>query len=147
MTQPIADIQVLGKETILNLLPKRTQNSHKGTYGHILNIAGSTSYCGAAFLSSISSLKVGAGYCMLASSSDVVATISSLSPDITFLDLGQSDWGTIPKDAHKYLNGVVNSNVISIGCGLNTTGGVKDFVINFLNKNNQKSPYNAIIKT
>lgn len=135
MTQPIADIQVLGKETILNLLPKRTQNSHKGTYGHILNIAGSTSYCGAAFLSSISSLKVGAGYCMLASCSDVVATISSLSPDITFLDLGQSDWGTIPKDAHKYLNGVVNSNVISIGCGLNTTGGVKDFVINFLNKN------------
>lgn len=133
--QPTADIQVLGKETILKLLPKRIQNSHKGTYGHILNIAGSIHYCGAAFLSSISSLKVGAGYCMLASCSDVVATVSAHSPDLTYLDLGQSDWGTIPKDAIKYLNAIANYDVLSIGCGLDTVGGVSDLCINFLKKN------------
>ena len=99
MAQQMADIQVLTKDIILNLLPKRIQNSHKGSYGHILNIAGSTQYTGAAYLSSISSLKVGAGYCMLASCSDVINTVSSLTPDVTFLDLGQSQYGTIPKDA------------------------------------------------
>ena len=82
--QQQANIQVLGKDLILNMLPKRIQNSHKGTYGHVLNIAGSCQYQGAAFLSSISSLRVGAGYCMLASCSDVINTIASNTPDITF---------------------------------------------------------------
>lgn len=141
--QQHADIQVLGREIILNLLPKRTQNSHKGTYGHILNIAGSCQYQGAAYLSSISSLKVGAGYCMLASCSDVISNIASMTPDITFLDLGQSGYGTIPKEASKYINATVNYDVISIGCGLNLIGGVEDFVINFLKKN--KNSYIPII--
>ena len=35
-----ADIQVIGKEFIQTILPKRAQNSHKGTFGHVLNIAG-----------------------------------------------------------------------------------------------------------
>ncbi len=141
--QPTADIQVLGREIILKLLPKRIQNSHKGTYGHILNLAGSTQFLGAAYLSSISSLKVGAGYCMLASCSDVISAISSYCPDITYLDLGQSDWGTIPKDALKYLNAIANYDVISMGCGLNTVGGVCDVVEGILKKN--KKSYTPVI--
>ena len=135
MTQQNANIQVLGKEIILNLLPKRVQNSHKGTYGHVLNIAGSTQFTGAAYLSSIASLRVGAGYTMLASCSDVISTISSMCPDITFLDLGQSNYGTIPKDSLKYISAIANYDVVSIGCGLNLIGGVKDFILNFIKKN------------
>ena len=104
-SQHSADIQVLGKDIILNMLPKRIQNSHKGTYGHVLNIAGSSQFQGAAYLSSIASLKVGAGYSMLASCSDVINTVAAKSADITFLDLGQSCYGTIPKDAIKYIKG------------------------------------------
>ena len=114
-----ADIQVLGKEIILNMLPKRIQNSHKGTFGHVLNIAGSTQFSGAAYLSSMASLKVGAGYTMLASCSDTVNTIASMAPDLTYLDLGQSGFGTIPKDAIKFLSAIANYDVVSIGCGLN----------------------------
>ncbi len=142
MTQQ-ADIQVLVKDIILNMIPKRVQNSNKGTYGHVLNIAGSTQYPGAAYLSSIGALKVGAGYCMLASCSDVIDTISANTPDITYLDLGQSQYGTIPKDAIKYINAIANYNVVSIGCGLNLAGGVSDFVLNFLKKN--KNSYTPII--
>ena len=79
MTTKQTDIKVLTKDLILSLLPKRAQNSHKGTFGHILNIAGSTQFSGAAYLSSISSLKSGAGYCMLASCSDVINTIAGLT--------------------------------------------------------------------
>ena len=138
-----ADIQVLGKDIILKMLPKRVQNSHKGTYGHVLNIAGSSQYQGAAFLSSLSSLRVGAGYCMLASCSDVINTVASNTPDITFLDLGQSGYGTIPKDSIKFISAIANYDVVSIGCGLNQVGGVDDFTINFLKKN--KSSYTPII--
>ena len=141
--QQSADIQVLGKEIILNMLPKRIQNSHKGTYGHVLNIAGSTQYQGAAYLSSISALKVGAGYSMLASCSDVINAVACKSPDITFLDLGQSMYGTIPKDAIKFIQAIANYDVVSIGCGLHEVGGVSEFIINFLKKN--RNSYTPII--
>ena len=137
------DIQVLGRDIILNMLPKRVQNSHKGTYGHVLNIAGSTQFQGAAYLSSVSALKVGAGYCMLASCSDVVGSVATMTPDITFLDLDQSNFGTIPKDANKYLSAVANYDVVSIGCGLGQVGGVDDFIINFLKKN--RTSYTPVI--
>ena len=53
--QQHTDIQVLGRDTIVRLLPNRIKNSHKGTYGRVLNIAGSCQYQGAAYLSSVSS--------------------------------------------------------------------------------------------
>jgi len=141
--QQLADIKILTKDTILNMMPKRIQNSHKGTYGHVLNIAGSTQYPGAAYLSSLSALKVGCGYCMLASCSDVVNLIASQTPDITYLDLSQSQYGTIPKDSTKYISAIANYDVVSIGCGLDCVGGVSEFVINFLKKN--KTSYTPII--
>lgn len=124
----------LNKEIVSRFLPQRTQISNKGTYGNVLNIAGSMFYPGAAYLSSISALKVGAGASMLATATDVIPIVASNSPDITFLDLGQSSLGTIPKDAIKYLDGIANSHAISIGCGLSTLGGTKQFVMNFLQK-------------
>ena len=128
---------------VKSFLPKRKNDSHKGTYGHVLNIAGSCQYQGAAYLSSISSLKVGAGYCMLASCSDVVTNIASMTPDITFLDLGQTGYGTVPKDATKFISAIANYDVVSIGCGLNQIGGVEDFILNFIKKN--KNSYTPII--
>lgn len=127
-------ITKLSKEIVSKFLPQRVQVSNKGTYGNVLNIAGSMFYPGAAYLSSISALKVGAGAVMLASASDVIPLVASNSPDITFLDLGQSPVGTIPKDGIKYLDGVANSHAVSIGCGLSTLGGTKNFVMSFLQK-------------
>lgn len=138
-----ADIQVLNKELIVNMIPKRIQNSHKGTYGQILNIAGSSRYVGAAYLSSISSLRSGGGHCLLASCSDVINCVSSYCADLTYLDLGQSQYGTIPKDATKLISAIANYDVVSIGCGLDTVGGVADLVINFFKKN--KTSYTPII--
>lgn len=135
MTQLQADIKILTREIILNILPKRSDNSHKGTYGHVLNIAGSTQYPGAAFLSSVASLRVGAGYTMLASCPDVNDIVSSLTPDVTYFDLGQSDYGTIPKDAIRQISSIANYDVISIGCGLNLVGGTVEFVSNFIKRN------------
>ena len=66
-------------------LPQRKQNSHKGTYGKVLNIAGSPNYSGAAYLSSISALKVGCGYVALASCPSVLQAVSAKSPDIVLI--------------------------------------------------------------
>jgi NAD(P)H-hydrate epimerase len=72
------------------LLPKRQQKSHKGSFGKVLNIAGSQNLQGAAFLSSISALKIGAGYVVLACPEKIIGNIASLTPDLTFLPLTDS---------------------------------------------------------
>jgi len=123
------------KEYARNLLPIRYSNSNKGTYGSVLNIAGSLNYPGAAFLSSLSALKVGAGLLCLATESNTLSLVASNTPDITFTNLGTSEKFTISKDSLKILKDISRYKAVSIGCGLTTEKPVKDFVLKFLNKN------------
>ena len=126
---------VITKEYAKSLLPKRSDYSSKGNYGSVLNIAGSMMYSGASYLSSISALKVGCGLVRLATTTSVIPIVASLSPDITFIDLGESDNYTIPKDGNKILKEVKEPSVYSIGCGLSLDNNVQDFVLNFLKNN------------
>lgn len=89
-------------------LPKREQFSNKSTFGRVLNIAGSEYYTGAAYLSSLSALKVGCGYVALSSSPKVLNTISLRTSDVVFIPI---------EDVKKKLN---DFDVISVGCGLST---------------------------
>lgn len=89
-------------------LPKRFEVSNKSTYGRVLNIAGSDYMSGAAYLSSVSALKIGCGYCFLCSTERVINAVAAQTQNVVFLPL---------KDLEKSLKD--NSfNVIEIGCGL-----------------------------
>lgn len=103
-------------------LPNRPKNSNKGTFGKVLNIAGSWNYQGAAYLSSVSALRVGAGLVALSADEQVVKSVATQSPDIVFLDR---------KDVFNVLE---NYTVISIGCGLGVSQETKHFFIKFLEK-------------
>ncbi|MBR1425333.1 NAD(P)H-hydrate dehydratase [bacterium] len=89
-------------------LPERIEISNKSTYGRVLNIAGSDYMPGAAYLSSVSALKVGCGYCFLATSKKVISTVAAKSSNIVFVD---------PKNIIKAMQ---TADVIEIGCGLST---------------------------
>lgn len=54
-------METITKNYIKNILPKRQKNSHKGTYGKVLIIAGSKGMAGAAVLSARGALRSGAG--------------------------------------------------------------------------------------
>lgn len=118
----------LTKDTVKDFLPKRTENSHKGTYGRVLNIAGSFNYTGAAYLSSVSALKVGAGLVTLAAPESIIPTLASLSADVTYYDLEETEFGTICKDALKYLPEIEHYQTVSIGCGISRDGSTAQFV-------------------
>lgn len=109
------------KEYLKSILPKRPENSHKGTFGHVLNIAGSGFYIGAAYFSSIAPLKVGCGRITLASVKPVSEAISSLSPDIILMPLDETKEKTIAsKSINKLEKVLINYDVVSLGCGLST---------------------------
>ena len=89
-------------------LPKRKEISNKSTYGKVLNIAGSDYMPGAAYLSSISALKIGCGYCFLLSGERVINSVASKTSNVVFAPYSQ---------LNQHLK---NSDVVSIGCGLST---------------------------
>ncbi len=124
-----------------NLFPKRFLDSNKSTYGKILNISGSRFYQGAAYLSSVSALKVGAGYITLACPDCILNNIASLSPDITFLPLRSFNNESIASDnAKNILEKVETYDSISIGCGLSTNSSTLEFVDKFLQGFNSEIP-------
>lgn len=118
-------------EDILKYFPKRTPLSHKGTYGKILNIAGSKLYTGAAILSSVSALKVGAGYVTLACPDTICAIISSFSPDITLLPLNNTNGFISASNTEIVANSAEKYDVISIGSGLSQNEDTQKFVLEF----------------
>ena len=66
-------------------MPYREQNSNKGTFGKVLNFAGSKNYIGAAYLSTIAPLKAGAGFVALASDKNIINSVSALLPEAVYL--------------------------------------------------------------
>ncbi len=59
------------------LLPVRSRDGHKGIFGHLLVVAGSTGKCGAAVMAAESGLRGGAGLVTLACPQSVQPTIAS----------------------------------------------------------------------
>lgn len=118
-----------GLSDILDKFPKRYQNSHKGSFGKILNIAGSKIYSGAAILSSLSALKTGTGYVTLACPDSIIQSVASFTPDLTFFPLISSENGSIASiNTNSVLEKIKDYDVISLGSGLTTDSEVAIFV-------------------
>lgn len=123
------------------LLPKRYDDSNKSTYGRILNIAGSKFYQGASYLSSISALKTGAGYVVLACPDCILDNIASLSPDLIYLPLRSFNNQSIASDnASDMLEKAISYDAVSLGCGLSNNSSTIEFVGKFLEKFNLDIP-------
>lgn len=89
-------------------LPLREENSHKGTFGKVLNISGSKYMPGAAYISSMAALKSGCGYVFLATDESVMNCGSWQTSAIVFLHTAQ------------IAEHLKNSQALLIGCGLGT---------------------------
>ena len=87
-------------------LPIRTANSNKGTYGKVLNIAGSKYMTGAAYISSIAALRSGCGYVQLLSEDIVIQTVAQMAPEIIYAPIDKLE------------ETIKTADVLSIGCGL-----------------------------
>ncbi|MBP5246857.1 MAG: NAD(P)H-hydrate dehydratase [Fibrobacter sp.] len=103
-------------------LPLRPMDSNKFTFGNVLNIAGSFNYRGAAYLSSVSALRVGAGYVTLAAIPPVVESVASQLPDAVYLPLPQNG-PTLSKEALPIVESrLLPGTVCSLGCGISAIG-------------------------
>lgn len=125
-------VNSISKKLVSSIIPERQENSNKSTFGRVLNIAGSSFYPGAAFLSSISALKTGCGYVSLACIKSLIPAIASMVPEITYIPLKENRLGSI--DSDNEIKQLLTFNVVSLGCGITTNDSTKSFILNLLPK-------------
>ncbi|MDO1605646.1 NAD(P)H-hydrate dehydratase [Lactobacillus sp. YT155] len=94
-------------QNILQIIKPRPTNSHKGNFGRVLIIAGSTNFAGAAIMSAKAAVYSGAGLVTLATDPKIFSAINSSIPEVMTLDYNYE----LTEDIQK-------SNVILIGPGL-----------------------------
>lgn len=133
----------IGVKEIIHDFPKRLPYSHKGTYGKILNIAGSAYYAGAAILSSLSALKIGAGYVTLACPENIATAVISYTPDITIFPLKTNGISSTSENIYTLLKKAEDYDVISIGSGLSDNPETKKLILDFLSKNDKPTVIDA----
>lgn len=105
---------------VRNTIPKQTGNTHKGTFGTALLVAGSDEMPGSAALSAIGALRFGTGKLAIATTKHASMIIGPLAPEATFLYNIQ---------ASQLENGY---SCIAIGSGLNPDEELEAFILEIL---------------
>ena len=114
------EINRINLEQVLSILPPRPEDSHKGTFGRLLNISGSSRYRGAAVLGCLGALRSGTGFCVLASVPDVCNAAACQLPEVILCPLSACNKGYIePKESITDLKEEISrASAVLFGCGL-----------------------------
>jgi hydroxyethylthiazole kinase-like uncharacterized protein yjeF len=109
------------------LLAPRPRDGHKGTFGHVLVVAGSRGKTGAAAMAGISALRAGAGLVTVASAESAIAQIAAHAPELMTEPLAETPKGSIALNAN--LDPIAEGKtVIAMGPGLGRDPGIAELV-------------------
>ena len=82
-----ARLHLLDEPAAKSWIPRREAISNKGTYGHLLVIAGSRGKSGAAAMAGMAALRAGVGLVTIATAPEVAAQVLSHAPELMALEL------------------------------------------------------------
>ena len=134
------DVEMLTPSWAASQFPPRNLDSHKGTYGHALVVAGSRHYVGAAWLASQASVRTGAGLTTLASPEGVYSIAAAKGAEAIHLPLPQDDAGRINPSAADVLLQAAHREPVEgraagrlytaalAGCGMGWSEGTTEFL-------------------
>jgi NAD(P)H-hydrate epimerase len=110
-----------------SLMAPRPRDGHKGTFGHVLVVAGSSGKTGAAAMTGLGALRAGAGLVTVASAASAVPVIASHAPELMTAPLAENDAGTIGAgvDVQALAAG---KTVVAMGPGLGRHADIDDLV-------------------
>ncbi len=122
-------IALLTPDWVKDRLPARPLNSHKGTFGKTLVVAGSVNYIGAACLACSGAYRAGAGVVTLATARSLVPVVAAKLTETTYLPLPEEDDGYIAASATGILGLALSEyDALLVGCGISQHHGTREFV-------------------
>ncbi|NWG17440.1 MAG: NAD(P)H-hydrate dehydratase [Chloroflexi bacterium] len=116
-------------ETVRGLLPARTANANKGTFGKALVVAGSANYVGAPGLAAMAAYRTGAGLVTVGAPGPVVAALSSQLLEPTWLLLPH-DMGVLAEGAARLIRQEIASyDALLLGPGWGRETATRDMLL------------------
>jgi ADP-dependent NAD(P)H-hydrate dehydratase / NAD(P)H-hydrate epimerase len=128
---PSLKLHWLEPEEFRSLPLRRRAETHKGTYGHVLIVAGSRGKTGAGVLAGMGALRAGAGLVTVGTPESVWSVIASHAPELMTEPLDATPAGTISVhalDSARFVTALEGKNVLGIGPGLSTHPETQQFV-------------------
>jgi NAD(P)H-hydrate epimerase len=119
-------IDLLTPEQLRELIEPRTADSHKGDFGRVTIVAGSTGKTGAAFLSGMSALRSGAGLVTVATPASCLPIVASMGPELMTEPLAEADGSVSLAAIDRVME--LAQDVIACGPGLGRTRDASAFV-------------------
>lgn len=104
------------------VLPKRDKNSHKGTFGSVVNISGSFGMPGASVLSTRAALRSGVGKVYTVCHPENYQILATSAPEAVLI------LADIEKDTAPIFDSLKNANAILLGPGLSVSEKKQKFV-------------------
>ncbi len=110
-----------GEDDIKSFFQKRDPNTHKGSYGHVLVLAGSRGKGGSAGLTALAVLRSGAGLCTLALPDSCQKTFEVHPLEVMTVPLPETAHGTLALNSKEsILELLEGKSVVAIGPGIST---------------------------
>src|SRR6266516_1473645 len=134
---PELSLNLTSREDVAWMAQPRKLDAHKGTFGHVLILAGSVGKTGAAALAARAALRAGAGFVTVATAESALPVIASLGMEFMTEPLPETDSGTISLRA---LEGgqldklVEGKSVLAIGPGISSASETAELVRAVVNK-------------
>ena len=122
-------MEMIGREAVLPHFAKRRRDGHKGTYGHLLVLAGSKGKSGAAVMAGKAALRMGAGLVTIGTAEAAVAGIARGMMELMTEPLPGTAEGSIAAGAVGAAEKIIKGkDAVVIGPGLTTDPSTAEFV-------------------
>jgi hydroxyethylthiazole kinase-like uncharacterized protein yjeF len=137
--------EVADLDLVAGLLPERELDSHKGTFGTALIVAGSINYTGAAYLAGAAAYRSGVGLVTMAVPSPLHGVLAGQLPEATWILLPH-EMGNIAGNALSALTKSLESaSALLVGPGLGLEAKTREFLEGLLTgKSNAKKQTSQI---
>ncbi|MDI6734970.1 MAG: NAD(P)H-hydrate dehydratase [bacterium] len=130
-------VNLLLKEDVLPLLPRRAEDAHKGSCGRVVTIAGSVGMTGAAVMTAQSCLAMGAGLSILGTPKSLNPIVAAKVTEVITKPLSETPEQTVGLNSYDEIMELVkDADCVAIGPGLGRNNEVVNLVRKLIPKVN-----------
>ncbi len=127
--QDYISLELLTADWVGSQMPPRPLDSHKGTYGHLLVVAGSRNFVGAACLVARAAHRAGAGLVTLATPESIYPIVASQLTETIHMPLPEDADGRVRPDAAQVIHdGLTRYDALAVGSGLGQSESTLAFI-------------------